>query len=65
MSKRKPYPTDVSDEEWHFAAPYLTSMSKDAPQGNAITPDQYRIHELDARLEREKAILKMHGLLQI
>ncbi len=32
MSKRKPYPTDVSDEEWHFAAPYLTSMSKDAPQ---------------------------------
>lgn len=32
MSKRKPYPTDVSDEEWHFAAPYLTLMSKDAPQ---------------------------------
>ncbi|WP_407073989.1 transposase, partial [Ralstonia solanacearum] len=24
MSPRKPYPTDVSDEEWSFAAPYLT-----------------------------------------
>ena len=32
MSKRRPYPTDVSDEEWHFAAPYLTLMNKDAPQ---------------------------------
>ncbi|MDB0551519.1 IS5/IS1182 family transposase, partial [Ralstonia solanacearum species complex bacterium KE056] len=26
MSPRKPYPTDVSDEEWSFAAPYLTLM---------------------------------------
>ena len=32
MAKRKPYPTDVSDEEWNFAAPYLTLMNKDAPQ---------------------------------
>lgn len=23
---RKPYPTDVSDEEWNFAAPYLSLM---------------------------------------
>ena len=29
---RKPYPTDVSDEEWSFVAPYLTLMSEDAPQ---------------------------------
>ncbi|RQU47817.1 transposase, partial [Burkholderia cenocepacia] len=28
MKKRKPYPTDVSDEEWSFAAPYLTLMTK-------------------------------------
>nr|WP_116119555.1 IS5 family transposase [Paraburkholderia sp. BL6669N2] len=27
-----PYATDVSDEEWYFAAPYLTLMNKDAPQ---------------------------------
>ncbi|RQM43842.1 IS5/IS1182 family transposase, partial [Paraburkholderia bannensis] len=26
MAKRKPYPTDVSNEEWSFAAPYLTLM---------------------------------------
>ena len=30
--RRKPYPTDVSDEEWSFAAPYLTLMDQHAPQ---------------------------------
>ena len=29
---RKPYPTDVSDEEWSFAAPYLALMTEAAPQ---------------------------------
>lgn len=29
---RKPYPTDISDEEWAFIAPYLTLMREDAPQ---------------------------------
>lgn len=29
---RKPYPTDVSDLEWAFLAPYLTLMTPDAPQ---------------------------------
>jgi transposase len=29
---RNPYPTDVSDEEWLFLAPYLTLMTEDAPQ---------------------------------
>ncbi len=29
---RKPYPTDVSDDEWAFVAPYLTLMSETAPQ---------------------------------
>ncbi len=29
---RKPYPSDVTDEEWAFAAPYLTLMTEDAPQ---------------------------------
>ena len=29
---RKPYPSDVSDEEWAFVAPYLTLMDEDAPQ---------------------------------
>lgn len=32
MAKRKPYPTDVSNEEWSFAAPYLTLMDVEAPQ---------------------------------
>jgi transposase len=29
---RKPYPTDVSDEEWAFVAPYLSLMTPAAPQ---------------------------------
>ena len=29
---RKAYPTDVSDDEWAFVAPYLTLMREDAPQ---------------------------------
>jgi transposase len=27
----KPYPSDVSDEEWSFVALYLTLMTEDAP----------------------------------
>ncbi|MDP9368658.1 MAG: IS5/IS1182 family transposase, partial [Chloroflexota bacterium] len=34
---RKPYPSDVSDDEWAFVAPYLTLMRPDAPQ---------RLHDL-------------------
>lgn len=30
--ERKPYPSDVSDDEWAFVAPYLTLMTEDAPQ---------------------------------
>jgi len=29
---RKGYPSDVSDEEWAFVAPYLTLMTEEAPQ---------------------------------
>lgn len=29
---RKHYPSDISDEEWDFVAPYLTLMKTDAPQ---------------------------------
>ena len=29
---RKTYPSDVSDDEWAFVAPYLTLMREDAPQ---------------------------------
>ena len=37
--ERTSYPSDVSDEEWAFCAPYLTLMKADAPQ---------RKHELRA-----------------
>ena len=32
MATRKPYPSDVSDEEWAFVAPYLALVREDAPQ---------------------------------
>ena len=32
VTPRKPYPTDVSDDEWAFVAPYLTLMHEEAPQ---------------------------------
>jgi transposase len=31
-TKRKAYPSDVSDAEWEFLVPYLTLMREDAPQ---------------------------------
>jgi transposase len=32
MNTRKPYPSDVSDEEWEFVAPYLTLLPLQAEQ---------------------------------
>lgn len=32
MATRKSYPSDVSDEEWAFVAPYLALVREDAPQ---------------------------------
>jgi transposase len=32
MPNRRPYPTDVSNEEWAFVAPYLALVRRDAPQ---------------------------------
>lgn len=32
QTARKPYPSDVGDDEWAFVAPYLTLMKEDAPQ---------------------------------
>jgi transposase len=37
MPTRNPYPSDISDEEWSFVAPYLALVREDAPQ---------RTHEL-------------------
>src|SRR5215210_8902962 len=34
MANSKPYPSDVSDEEWAFVAPYLALVREDAPRRN-------------------------------
>jgi transposase len=38
---RKSYPSDVSDEEWSFCAPYLTLMKEDAPQRDHALRDVF------------------------
>lgn len=40
MARRKAYPTDVTDEEWSFAAPYLALITEQAPQR------QYELREV-------------------
>ncbi|WP_232440887.1 transposase, partial [Burkholderia ubonensis] len=32
MKTRKPYPSDVSDEEWSFVVPYLALVREDSEQ---------------------------------
>ena len=32
IASRRAYSSDISDEEWEFAAFYLTLMKEDAPQ---------------------------------
>ena len=46
---RKPYPSDVSDEEWAFAAPYLVLCRVDAPQ---------RAHELREVFDALRYVVK-------
>jgi hypothetical protein len=29
---RRPYPTEVKDDEWEFVAPYLALIREDAPE---------------------------------
>ena len=36
MERRKRYSTDVSDEEWGFAAPYLVPMNERAPRRHNV-----------------------------
>ena len=40
MTTRKPYPSDVTDDEWAFVAPYLTLLPEDAEQR------QYELREV-------------------
>ncbi len=39
--QRKPYPSDVSDDEWAFVAPYLTLMTEAAPQRDHALRDVF------------------------
>lgn len=49
---RKAYPTDVSDDGWAFAAPYLALVREDAPQ---------RVHDLREVFNALRYIVKTGG----
>lgn len=40
-ARRKPYPSDVSDDEWAFVAPYLALIREDAPQREHSLPEVF------------------------
>ena len=44
MPDRKRYPSDVTDDEWAFVAPYLTLRAEEAPQR------EYPLREVFIRL---------------
>ena len=52
---RKPYPTDVSDAEWAFVAPYLTLMIEDAMQREHETALKYSMVFVDCSYGRRLA----------
>jgi transposase len=52
MVPRQPYPSDVSDDEWAFVAPYLALIREDAPQ---------RQHELREVFNGLRYIVKTGG----
>jgi len=53
MSKAaKPYPTDVSDEDWEFLAPYLALVREDSPQ---------RVHDLRRVFNAVRYVAKTGG----
>src|SRR5918911_2719688 len=51
-ARRKPYPSDVTDDEWAFVAPYLALIREDAPQ---------RQHELREVFNGLRYIVKTGG----
>lgn len=60
MRNRKPYPSDVSDEEWAFAAPYLVLVREDAPQCNHDLPPWEAIYQQTQRWPSDRGV-RGHG----
>jgi transposase len=52
MATRKPYPSDVTDDEWAFVAPYLALVREDAPQ---------RVHDLRQVFNALRYMVKTGG----
>ena len=53
---RRPYPSDVTDDEWAFAVSYLTLMDEDAPQR------EHSLREVLRRLDTAGVVPESVGL---
>ena len=62
---RKPYPTDVSDEEWSFAAPYLVLMTQDAPQREHSLREVFNALRWIVRAGSPWRLLPIHALQRL
>lgn len=60
MTERKPYPTDVSNEAWSFAAPYLTLMNEAAPQRRYELREMFNVLRWMARTGASWRMLLTH-----
>ncbi len=59
-----PYPSDVSDEEWAFHAPYLTLMREDAPQRRRPLRELFNGPRFIARMVADLRMLtRLGGML--
>jgi transposase len=67
---RKAYPSDVSDDEWAFVAPYLTLMTEDAPQRtyplryDDVTSNQLQAEIASLSKEEHDLYLKLSDAIQ-
>jgi transposase len=53
---RRPYPTDVSDEEWSFVAPYLALVREDAAQRKYVLREVFNAARWMVRAGRRVAL---------
>ena len=72
-ASRNRYPSDISDEEWDFVAPYLTLMKHDAPQRDhdlrevlsAVNQDATKMLVIEGVYSMEGHIARLPELAEI
>ncbi len=61
---RKTYPSDVTDDEWAFRAPYLRLMTEDAARTVQSTVESVEIAFVDQGYTGDRMLVKAAPLLK-